>query len=111
SRVTQAWDGVGNRTKLRDFTGRYTTTFDALDRTRTVTNPAAKCITYGWDAVSQRRFMVEPDGGRFSYSFDDAGQIRFLVNPELDRTSWTYDSGGRTTVQRLGNGTRVSNTW
>jgi len=44
---------------MNDTTGTYTTTYDALDRKQTVTNPADKTITYAYDAVGQRR----PGGG------------------------------------------------
>ncbi|MEX0713918.1 MAG: RHS repeat-associated core domain-containing protein [Pirellulales bacterium] len=108
SRVTIGFDAVGNRTKLHDSTGRYTTVWDALNRERSVKNPAGKTITYSYDAASRRRLMIEPEGGRFTYGYFDDGLARFVENPQNQRTTWSYDSAGQTLLQRLANGARAS---
>jgi YD repeat-containing protein len=78
SRVTMAFDAIGNRTKLHDSSGRYTTVWDSLNRERSVKNPAGKTITYSYDGASRRRLMIEPEGGRFTYGYFDDGLARFL---------------------------------
>jgi RHS repeat-associated protein len=93
---------------MDDATGTFTTTYDALDRNQTVTNPADKTITYAYDAIGQRAQMTNPDAGVTTYSFNANAQIDHLVNPESDRTSYSYDNAGRRTVKKLANGTRAS---
>jgi RHS repeat-associated protein len=108
TRATFVYDSVGNRTTMRDSTGRYTYSFDALNRKTMVALPSTQRLTYAFDAIAQRKFLIAPTGGRFTYTFDAAGRITFLLNPEGDRTSYSYDNASRRTVQRLANGTRAS---
>ncbi len=51
---------------MHDATGRYTSTYDDLNRTRTAFNPASKKIAYAYDSVGQRDHMFDPDGSRFT---------------------------------------------
>jgi YD repeat-containing protein len=62
TRHTFAYDEVGNRTLMADSTGRYSSTWDALDRRGSVNWPNKGRITYTWDAVGNRIGMVDPDG-------------------------------------------------
>ncbi len=55
SRVTQAYDAVGSRTLAQDSLGRYTATYDLLNRTRTTTTTANKTITYAYDFRARRK--------------------------------------------------------
>jgi RHS repeat-associated protein len=108
SRVSQIFDAVGNRRVLADSTGRYTTTFDALNRGHVVVNPALKTITVTWDGAGRRRTMTNPDGGITTYQWSKRDQCTSLVNADSDRTSWSFDPAGRQTLQLLANGVRVS---
>jgi RHS repeat-associated protein len=108
SRVTMVYDAVGSRTVLADSTGRYTTLYDALNRARTVTNPAQMTISYSFDAAGRRASMVEPDGGRFTYGYSSTNMNTLVVNPQGERTTWQFDANSRVTVQRLANLVRVS---
>ncbi|MGH2510088.1 MAG: hypothetical protein ACRDHZ_22135, partial [Ktedonobacteraceae bacterium] len=98
-----AYDAVSNRTLLADSTGRYTTLYDALDRSRAVTNPANLTISYSFDAVSRCRTMTEPFGGVFTYGYSPTNLNTLVVNPQGERTTWQFDSNSRVTVQRLAN--------
>ena len=111
TRVTQGWDAVSNRLVLADLTGRYTSTFDSLNRLRTRTTPANKTITLTHDAISRRRVLQEPEGGRFTYLWDDAMRCRAVINPQGERTSWSFNSLGQTILQRLASGSRVSSAY
>ncbi|MFO0812018.1 MAG: hypothetical protein U0796_02300 [Gemmatales bacterium] len=108
TRATQAYDAVGQRTKIQDWTGRYTYSFDAVGRTLLASDSFAKRITYAYDAVGQRAKMREPDGGRFTYWYDGVGQITRLLNPFQENTTFTYDVAGRRTMQKLANRVRAS---
>jgi RHS repeat-associated protein len=108
SRVSQVFDAVGNRRALADGTGRYTTTFDALNRGHVVVNPALKTITVTWDGAGRRRTMTNPDGGLTTYQWSKRDQCTSLQNADSDRTSWSFDPAGRQTLQLLANGVRVS---
>jgi RHS repeat-associated protein len=96
---------------MADPTGRYTSTWDALDRRGSVNWPNKGRITYTWDAVGNRVGMVDPDGGVTTYQYDDADRITLLNNPQSERTSYAYDAASRRTVKRLANGTRASFTY
>ncbi|MBS0266547.1 MAG: RHS repeat-associated core domain-containing protein, partial [Planctomycetes bacterium] len=111
SRVTQVYDVIGNRTLLRDATGRYTATFDALDRLSVRTNPANKRITYTYDGISQRRRLADPDGGLFTTVYDAARRITKIINPQAVRTTFGYDTANRRTVKVLGNSSRTTFTY
>ncbi|MFO0811630.1 MAG: hypothetical protein U0796_00315 [Gemmatales bacterium] len=108
TRATQIYDAVGQRTKMQDWTGRYTFSFDAVGRTLLASDSFAKRITYGYDAVGQRVRMREPDGGRFTYWYDGVGQITRLLNPFQENTTFAYDVAGRRTMQKLANRVRAS---
>jgi YD repeat-containing protein len=95
TRVTQVYDVMGNRTLMQDATGRYTATFDPLNRTNLTVNPAGKRITYVFDPIGQREGMFDPDGGRFTYVFGGV-------------TSIAYDNAGGKTLKQLANGARTS---
>ena len=85
----------------RASTGRYTASFDKLNRELVLVNPAGKTITVGLDSGGGRRVLVNPDGGRLSYSFSKRDESVAIQNPEGDGTSWTFDAAGRQTVQLL----------
>ena len=60
TRVTMAYDRVGNRTSMQDSSGRYTYSYDAVNRLTTAIDRNAKRITYTYDAIGQRRYMLDP---------------------------------------------------
>jgi hypothetical protein len=51
SRITFIYDAVSNRAIMAEGTGRHTSTYHALDRTKTVVNPSNKKIKNAYDAV------------------------------------------------------------
>jgi hypothetical protein len=55
TRATFVYGSVSNRITMQDNTGAHTTTFDALDRKQTVTNPADRTATY---ADLKNRFLT-----------------------------------------------------
>ncbi len=51
TRATFSYDAVGNRTTMQDANGVFTYTYDNLNQTNTVFNPAGKNITYAGVSV------------------------------------------------------------
>ncbi len=111
SRVTFAYDALGNRTQMAGPTGTSTYSYDTLGRVQSVIDPAGKRTTYAYDAAGQRASLVNPDGGRATFTFDPAGRVYYVLNPQGDRTTFTYDAAGRRTLEQLANGTRASQTY
>ena len=93
---------------MADSTGRYTRTFDALDRTHSSTNPALLTLTFVWDPVGERSALIDPAAGRTTYAYDAAKQLKVLKNSLGQITSYSYDAAGRRTLKKLANGTRAS---
>ncbi len=62
TRLTFTYDSDSRRTLLSDWTGSYTSTFDADSRLSTAVNPAGLVITYAYDAVGQRATMNQSTG-------------------------------------------------
>jgi YD repeat-containing protein len=102
---------TGNRVTMRDSTGRYTYTFDAVDRKTMAALPSTQRLTYTFDSVGQRNYLVAPTGGRFTTAYDVAQRITNVQHPEGDRTSFVFDNASRRTARYLANGTRASFTY
>ena len=111
TRVTQVYDAVGNRTLLHDHTGRYTATYDNLNRPQETKEPNNKIITLTYDKVSQRSTMAVPDVGRVTYTHDPARQLTKLKNGHDEVTTLAYDDAGRKTESKLSNGTKARFTY
>jgi RHS repeat-associated protein len=108
TRVSFAYDNASRRTLLEDWTGRYTSTYDADGRLSMVVNPAGLRLTYAYNAASQRKYLIEPEGSRFTYGFDPDGRSNFVLNPQGQRTTWSYDAASRVTGIHYANTTRTS---
>ena len=93
---------------MANQTGRYTTTYDPLQRKRTVVTPVGKAITYSYDALSRKSQMNVLDAGIFTYSYDANNQLKTVQNPQNDRTTFSYDNAGRRVLKELANGTRAT---
>ena len=93
---------------MANQTGRYTTTYDSLQRRRTVVTPAGKVITYSYDSLSRKSQMNVADAGIFTYSYDANNQLVVLQNPQNDRTTFSYNNAGRRILKELANGTRAT---
>jgi len=93
---------------MANQTGRYTTTYDPLQRKQTVVTPVGKTITYSYDALSRKSQMQVQDAGVFTYSYDANNQLKTVQNPQNDRTTFSYDNAGRRVLKELANGTRAT---
>ncbi len=108
TRATSLYDGVGNRLLAHDSTGRYTRSYDPLNRTVVSIQPSGGRLSFSWDAVGQRRLMVDLAGGRTTYLHDANGNLTRLVNPQGDITTYSYDAAGQRLTTLLANGMRTS---
>lgn len=108
TRVTQVYDPVGNRTLLHDRTGRYTMTFDDVNRNSVSQAPNSKTITLTYDKVSQRATMAVPGAGKVTYTHDPERQLTKLANSHNETTTLVYDDAGRKTLSQQANGTKAS---
>ena len=106
--MTFAYDNASRRTLLSDWTGWYTSTYDADGRLSTVTNPAGLRLSYAYDTASERKYLIEPEGARFTYTFDADGRTNYVANPQGQRATWSYDAGSRVTGIHYANTTRTS---
>jgi YD repeat-containing protein len=87
-RNTYSYDPNGNRTRMVDATGTYTSVYDAKNRTTLVVYPTAKRLTYAYDGLDRRTRLVDADGGRFTYTFDANNRLTLLLNPQAKRASF-----------------------
>ena len=108
SRATFTYNALGDRTAMANQTGRYTTTYDTLQRKQTVVTPVGKVITYSYDDLSRKTQMNVASAGVFTYAYDANNQLKMVLNPQNDRTSFSYDNAGRRTLKELANGTRTT---
>lgn len=108
TRASFVYDKVGNRTLMHDWTGRYTSTFDDVNRQTVAEAPNSKTINLAYDKVSQRKTMSVPGSGTVTYTHDAARQLTKLSNPHGESTTLVYDAAGRTTRTEQGNGTKAN---
>ena len=94
-----SYDSRGNRTLMADSTGRYTSTYDALNRVATVENPQTKTLNFTYDSVLNRRTMQTADSGRFTYSYDTASQL--LTERRSGTSGYAETSWPRTASAQL----------
>jgi len=75
------YDGNGNRILLVDpDQGRYTTTFDPLDRTLVAKKPNALAFTSAYDADSRRVSLAMGNGTIRNYGYDAVSQLTTQID-------------------------------
>src|SRR5262249_23213194 len=110
-RTTYAYDALGNRTRLVDATGTYSTTYDAKSRVSQTINPDLKRVTYGFDGLDRRTRLRDPDGGRFTYLYDAKHRLVGVATPQGKRTTFTFDTLDRLRQQKHGSGSLTTQTY
>ena len=108
TRATFSYDTIGNRTLMADSTGRYTSTFDAVGQTTSVSAPGNRRSTFTYDVVGLRRSTEANGAGRTTTTYDAAGRLAASRTPSGERTTFSCDDIGRKSVERNPNGSRVS---
>jgi YD repeat-containing protein len=105
--VTITYDDVDNPTLIQDGIGRWTMTYDSLNRVQVATDPMGNRNTYTLDAAGQRTVMATA-AGRFAYTHDAASRLATIHNPEGERTTYTYDAAGREILKQFNTGSVAS---
>jgi RHS repeat-associated protein len=105
--VTITYDDVDNPTLIQDGIGRWTMTYDSLNRVQVATDPMGNRNTYTFDAAGQRTAMATA-AGRFTYTHDAASRLATIHNPEGERTTYTYDAAGREVLKQFNTGSVAS---
>jgi len=94
--------------------GRYSYTYDALNRVTGIVNPQGITVSFGYDAVGRRNkktvFKNAPEFlAETAYTYDAAGQLLNITNKAggkvVDFTSYEYDAVGNRVKKEDGDGT------
>ncbi len=114
-RIQYQYDAVGNRSLMIDPDGgRFSYSYDSLNRIKTVENPQAERTTFSYDANGRRTLKLLANGTRASFTYDAASNITTLANLKSDSSiisefDYQYDKAGNRTVSVEADGSRV--TW
>jgi YD repeat-containing protein len=114
-----AYDAQGNLASSKDALARTTSsTYDALNRLLTVTQPGGPltrynydnaanltavtdprnlATTYGYDGLRNQVSQVSPDTGTTTRTFDAAGNLATSIDARGAKATYTYDAAGRVT--------------
>ena len=98
TRVSFAYDAVGNRTSMADSTGTTTYTYDAVNRLIGKSDPGPQVQTYKYDVAGQRTTLIDPDAGIRTYTYDDDGRNSVLIYANGNRVTNQYDAAARKTT-------------
>ncbi len=98
--ITFAYDPVGNRTSMADATGLTTSTYDALNRQKTVQNALGQVTTTSYDADGQMSSVENPIGYRTTYVYDALHRRTAVWDAENRRTTTVYDSANRAITEQ-----------
>ena len=90
-------DADGLLTSLTDASGTTTATYYPSGWLKTLTNGAAKTVTYEYNHVGAVSKLLAPDTSKwFAYSYTNRNQLGSVVDQDsTTRSSFTYDNGGR----------------
>jgi len=109
--ATFAFDSVGQRIVMADWTGITSYSYDADGRQQSVAYPTGKTLTYGYDPNGNRTTLVDPDGGLTTYAYDAGDNLIGIANPFAEVTTIAYDPLNRETRRTMANGVVTSHTF
>jgi YD repeat-containing protein len=93
--TTFGYDADGNQTTIHAPLSRNTTlTYDGLNRTTIVTDPANGQTSFGYDAYDQLVNVWDPRNRQTTYTYNTLGDLTKLSSPDAGTTTNTYDSAG-----------------
>ncbi len=110
TRVTNTWDGAGQRTGSQDVTGAYGYVFDLDGRKTATQNPTGIKLTNTLDALGTR-LVLQDSYGVTTYTNDIQSRLLTIWNPVNERTTITWDALDREQHRVLANGGAISHTW
>jgi YD repeat-containing protein len=108
--LNMEYDAVGNRSLLIDAdSGRFTSTFDTIDRMESTVNPDGRRFTAQYDSAGRRTTLLMGLGSKRKYQYDSSDRLTTQIelnasnNPIITMVD-AYDSVGNRT-QRVKDGT------
>jgi RHS repeat-associated protein len=105
SQATFTYDAHRNLLTATNASGTTSFSYDAADRTTSVTYPNGKLIKYTYNAGGQRASMTDSSGTTLQYAYDAAGKLQTITDAANNTiVSNTYDAAGNLTRKTLGNG-------
>jgi RHS repeat-associated protein len=122
--VSFDYDSLGNRTRMKDWTGDTTYKYDTFNRMVEVTTPDNRSVSYtyndfdelinvGLKAQGIRGSGLGSDHGRhgadlieWTYNYDKYGRLKSLSDPDGNETTYSYDIAGRLAESVLPNAVR-----
>jgi RHS repeat-associated protein len=110
--ATVGYDNNGNLRTRTDSLGRVTTTtYDALNRVRTVAAPDAGTTTYGYDSAGNLATVTDARGLTTTYVHNGFGQVIQRTSPDTGTSYFGYDEAGRQKNETRSDNTVVFYTW
>jgi RHS repeat-associated protein len=107
--TTFRYDGKGNALSITDAAGRATTTsYDALDRPLTQTNPDLGVTSYGYHPAGWLATVTDAKSHTSSYEYDGFGDLTRRTSPDSGITRYTYDAPGRLDTEVNANGLNIA---
>lgn len=90
------YDANGNAVSVTDYNGNTeTTTFDALNRPETVTEPGTLGVTtYTYNDHGLLASVTDAEGNTTAYTYDDMGRALSVDSPDSGLTTQIYDEAG-----------------
>jgi RHS repeat-associated protein len=106
--ITLNYDALGHVTSATDGRGKVTTyTYDALDRTKTITFDGGSSLTYTYDADGNQTQRVDSTGGTYTYGYDKQNRRSHEGLPGTRAVDYAYDPVGNLKTLQDGSGTTL----
>lgn len=105
--VVYEYDSNGNQTRMLDWNGVFSETYDALNRRTATTDYKGRQLSYTYDDASNLNSLIYPDGKRVTYNYNARYQLETMTDPAGLVTRYTYDPVGLLTSQIRPNNTRT----
>lgn len=97
SSYSYAYDGAGNQLSKTESKGKTESTYDALNRLKTVTEPGGLKTTYTYDKAGNRIAERKEKEDKYSltqYAYDARNRLTSTLSLDGKETTYTYDGNG-----------------
>ena len=108
--VAYAYDKLGRRTAMKDWTGTTTYKYDTLNRLVKVTQSNGLWVKFEHDWLNRITAIITPGdqpeadkGWRAEYAYDLLGNLRQIRSP-VGKFTWEYDYAKGTITRHMPNG-------
>jgi RHS repeat-associated protein len=101
----QSYDAVGNLITKTDENSNVTAfSYDALNRLKTVTYPAAGDTRYTYDSRNNLTSITDANENVTTYAYDNLNRLISITSPDTGTTTYTYDANGNMITKTDANG-------